>query len=176
MANIRREDQTVNSSLSIFDERAVQSDLHSWRIVDYDTRTADNAGPIEFIVPGSGEEYIDMNKIDINIKFKFLHADGTDIETADLAGINNLPIVTLFRDVSLSVANVQIEGGQQDYSYKAYLQTVMQFQRASQNTHMRALGWIKDQHGKFDSQTNIGWVKKQALIAESRVNCMVLFI
>ena len=160
---------TVNSDLSIFDKQAVQTDIHSHKLVDYHPRSGENTGPFEFIIPGSGEEYIDLNKIDVNIKFKILKADGTDIAAADIVGLNNLPIATLFQDVTLSVENVQIEGGQQDYGYKAYFHTVTQFHPSAQTSHMRGFGWIKDQAAKFDDKANTGFVKRQKLIDESRV-------
>ena len=164
MANI-----TVNSDLALFNERAVQTDIQSEKIVDYHPRSAESGGPFEFIIAGSGDEYIDLNKIDVNIKFKILKADGSAIAAADEVGINNLGIATIFRDVTLTVAESQIEGGQQDYAYKSYFRTVAQFHPAAQVSHMRAFGWIKDEAGKFDDKTNTGFVKRQALIAGSRV-------
>lgn len=160
---------TVNSNLSLFDVRAVQTDIHSSKIVDYHPRSSEVSGPFEFIIPGSAEDYIDLNKVDINIKFKILKADGSAIKAADKIGINNLPIATLFRDVTLTVGNVQIEGGQQDYGYKSYFHNVMQFHPAAQNSHMRGLGWVKDEAGKFNDDTNKGFIKRQALIAGSRI-------
>ena len=160
---------TVNSDLALFDERAVQIDIRSSKIVDYHPRSSESSGPFEFIIPGSGEDYIDLNKIDVNIKFKILKSDGTDIVAADEVGINNLPIATLFRDVTLSVAGTQIEGGQQDYAYKSYFHNVLQFHPSAQNSHMRGLGWVKDEADKFDSKANAGFIKRQALINGSRV-------
>ena len=160
---------TVNSKLAIFDERAVQTDIRSSKIVDYHPRNAENTGPLEFIIPGSGEEYIDVNKIDVSIKFKILKADGSNIAAVDEVGLNNLGIATIFRDVTLFIGDKQVEGGQQDYAYKSYFHNVMQFHPSAQNSHMRAHGWFKDEAGKFNDKANTGFVARQKLTEGSKV-------
>ena len=158
-----------NSSLCLFDQQAVQSDILSSQVVDYHPRTAENAGPIEFVIPGSTEEYIDLSYAMLDVRFKILKADGKDIEDKDLVGPNNGPLATLFRDVSLSIAGQQVEGGQQDYPYKAYFNTVTQFHPAAQASHMQAVGWYKDEADKFDDATNSGFVSRCKLIKKSKV-------
>ena len=158
-----------NSSLCLFDQQAVQSDIISSQIVDYHPRTAENAGPIEFVIPGNSDEYIDLSYAMLDVRFKILKADGKDIEAADKVGLNNVPLATLFRDVSLEIAGQQVEGGQQDYPYKAYFNTVTQFHPAAQASHMQAIGWYKDEAGKFDDETNSGFVSRSKLIKGSKV-------
>lgn len=152
----------------IFNPLPVQTDIRSAKDVDYHPRNAENTGPLEFVIPGSGDEYIDVNNIEINIKFKILKADGTVIAAADEVGLNNLPIATIFRDVTLHIGDRQIEGGQQDYAHKAYFHNVMQFHPAAQKSHMKTLGWYRDEAGKFDNKTNKGFVAHQKLTEGSK--------
>ena len=158
-----------NSSFCLFDQQAVQTDIISCQIVDYHPRTAENAGPIEFVIPGSSDEYIDLSYAMIEVNFKILQADGNDIEAKHKVGLNNLPLATLFRDVSLTIAEQQVEGGQHDYSYKAYFNTMTQFHPAAQKSHMQAIGWYKDEAGKFDDETNDGFVSRSKLIKNSKI-------
>ena len=160
---------TVNSDLMIFNERAVQTDILSSREIDYHPRNAKDSGPLEFVIPGSGDDYIDLNKIDVNIKFKIVKTDGSAIAAADEVGLNNLAIASIFRDVTLHVGDRQIEGGQQDYAHKAYFNTIMQFHPAAQKSHMRGFGWYKDEAGKFNDKTNKGFIARQKLIEGSKV-------
>ena len=101
------------------------------------------------------------------LKFKVLKGDGKDITAAEKVGLNNLPIASLFQDVSLTLGETQIEGGQMCYPYRGYFNTVMQFQPHAQFSHMQAYGWFKDESGKFDNENNSGFKARQALIAES---------
>lgn len=158
-----------NSNLCLFDKQSVQTDILSSKIVDYHPRTAENAGPIEFIIPGSSDEYIDLGYAMLDVRFKVLQADGKVIDDGLKVGLNNAPLATMFRDVSLSIADQQVEGGQNDYPYKAYFNTLMQFHPAAQTSHMEAMGWCKDQAELFDNEANSGFMKRSKLIAGSKV-------
>ena len=158
-----------NSVLCIFDKPAVQTDIQQNHTTDYyPVSNISSGGPIEFHVPGSTEEYIDVNDIQLYILANITKADGTDIDAADNVGLANLPIASLFQDVSLTVGENQIEGGQMCYPYLGYFSTVMQFDPKAQKSHMRAQGWYKDEAGKFDVAANKGFAKRAEMIAKSK--------
>ena len=157
------------SGFCLFDQQAIQTDILSSSIVDYHPRTAENTGPIEFVIPGSGDDYIDLSYMMLDVRFRIQQGDGTNIEAAHKVGLNNLPLATLFRDVSLTIGEQQVEGGQSDYPYKSYLNAISQFHPAAQESHMEAMGWYRDQATQFDSETNSGFIKRSALIKDSKV-------
>ena len=160
-----------NSALCIFDKLHTQTDIIKSSVTDYFPITSISSnGPIEFHIPGNTEDYVDVNDMYLHMKLKVLKADGTDIVDADdKVGLINLPIASLFQDVSLTVGEVQIEGGQQSYPYLAYFNTVMQFHPAAQKSHMQVMGWTKDEAGKFEDETNKGFVHRQKWTEGSKV-------
>ncbi|MEL6930968.1 MAG: hypothetical protein AAFO95_20430, partial [Cyanobacteria bacterium J06600_6] len=161
--------EVKNSALCIFDQPAVQTDIVKNILTDYFPLTSvSTSGPIEFYIPGSSEEYIDVNDINIYILAKVIKADGSAIDVADKVGLNNLPIATLFQDVSLMVGETQIEGGQMCYPYLGYFSTVMQFTPAAQRSHMQSQGWFKDEAGSFEKDTNAGFIDRSNLITGSK--------
>ena len=155
-----------SSSLCFFDRPGILSDIQRTYTVDYyPISSISSSGPIEFEIPGSAEDYIDLNDIKLYLKVKVTKADGTKIDqTVDSVAINNLAISTLFQDASLTIGETQVEGGNMNYPYKAYFKTVTQFSASDQNSHMLSSGWYKDEEGKFDDKTNKGFVKRMALI------------
>ena len=156
-------------SLCIFDKPGTQTDVLKSSVVDYyPVSSIGSGGPIEFHIPGNADDYVDCNDVSLYVKFKVLKADGKAITAADKVGLNNLGIATLFQDVSLILGETQVEGGQMCYPYRAYFNTVTQYQPNAQFSHMQAFGWIKDDAGKFNDETNGGFVKRQALIAGSK--------
>lgn len=158
-----------SSSLCIFDKPSTQTDILKSNVIDYyPLSTIGDGGPIEFHIPGNGDDYIDVNDISLYVRFKVLKADGTAIVAADKVGLNNLPIASLFQDVSLMIGETQIEGGQMCYPYRAYFDTIMQFQPHAQFTQMQAYGWYKDESGKFNDEANTGFVARSKLIADSK--------
>lgn len=158
-----------NSSFCLFDQQAVQTDILSSLTVDYHPRTSENSGPIEFVIPGSSNEYINLENVNVDVKFKILLADGSPINDTHKVGLNNAPLSTLFRDVSLTVGNQQIEGGQNHYPYKSYMHTVTQFHPATQVSDMEAIGWYKDEAKLHDNEANKGFIKRSQLIKDSKV-------
>lgn len=159
-----------NSSLLLFDRPAVQSDIQQHYVQKYfPLNTLNAAGPIEFVVEGNSEEYIDVNDIKLYIRAKATLADGSKLEVAQKAALANLPIATLFRDASLHIAGTQVEGGQMNYPYLGYFATVMEFSSGAQQTHMKSLGWSKDTAGKFDEDTdNDGFKERQGMILDEK--------
>ena len=163
-----------SSALCIFDKPGTQTDILKSSVIDYyPLSSIGEGGPIEFHIPGNGDDYIDLNDISLYVRFKVLKADGKAITAADKVGLNNLAIATLFQDVALTVGETQIEGGDTSYPYRGYFDTVMQFQPHAQSSQMQAYGWYKDDAGKFDDETNSGFKKRSALIAESK-ECEVM--
>lgn len=158
-----------NSNLCLFDEQAVQSDIIKHNISQLQPlNQGEKDGTIEFVIPKLVDQYIDFDYFQLKVKLKLLQANGKDIEDAHKVGMNNLPIATLFRDVALYLNDVLVEGGQMDYPYKAYFQTMTQFHPAAQSSHMVTQGWYKDEARKFDDATNKGFVWRSKLTKESK--------
>lgn len=154
---------TVNSALCIFDSPPVQTDIISSKIVDYHpvTNIVGNEIPIQFEVTGNSEEYIDCQGIDLELKVQIKKSDGSNINSAsDKVGLTNLAIASLFQDVSLTLNDKQIEGGDHTYPFSSYISTLTQFQQQAKQTHLQAGGWYADQSGKFDDVTNTGLKKR----------------
>lgn len=156
-------------ALCVFDRPGSQTDiLKSYTVDYYPLSSISGGGPIEFEIPGSAEDYLDVNDISLYVRFKVLKADGKAISAADKVGLNNLAIASLFQDVSLTIGDEQVEGGQMNYPYSSYFKTVTQFQPHAQFSHMQAFGWFKDDSGKFDDEGNGGFKTRQNLIKESK--------
>jgi len=155
-----------NSSLLLFDKPAIQTDIQAYYIQKYyPLNTLNTTGPLEFSVQGNSEEYIDTSEIKLYVKAVATLSDGSKVESKHKAALANLPIATLFRDVSLHLEATQIEGGQMQYPFLAYFSTVMEYSRGAQKTHMQSLGWYKDTARHFDSDTdNAGFTERQKLI------------
>ena len=146
-------------------------DIISSKIVDYHpiTNIAGNDIPIHFEVTGSPDEYIDCQSIDLELKVKITKTDGTDIDSkTDKVGLTNLAIASLFQDVSLTLNDKQIEGGDHTYPYGAYLGTLSQFQSQAKKTHLLTSGWLGDEEEKFDNTANKGLIKRMEWSADSK--------
>lgn len=144
-------------SLCLFDDKQVQVDITGNVITDYHPLTSLSAGgPIEFHIPGSVDEYIDLSDMQILLRVQILRSDGTNLQADDNVAFINQPISSIFQDVFVTIGDKQVEGGQHCYPYNAYLSSLLQFHPSAKKTHMQAWGWDEDEPGKFDRDTNEG--------------------
>lgn len=72
--------ECTKSELDLFTLPHTQTSIEKGQWVEYHPiSNISDGGPIEFFVPGSGEEYIDPSGTQLYVKAKVINADGTDI-------------------------------------------------------------------------------------------------
>ena len=140
-----------SSALCIFDEQDVQMDILGNVVTDFHpTNPISPSAPIEFLIRGTPDDYLDLGDMRILLQLKIIKTDGNAWDADDDVNFINQPISSMFQDVFLKIGNTQVEGGQHAYPYNAYLSTLLQFHPSAKNTHMQAWGWNEDTPGKFD--------------------------
>ena len=147
-----------SSALCLFDEQDVQTDITGTVITDYHpVHTLTAGGPIEFLILGTGDEYIDLGDLRLLVRLKIIKKDGKAWNsTADKVNFVNLPLSSIFQDVFMSINDTQVEGGQHLYPYNGYISTLLQFHPSAKQTHLQAWGWNEDTPGKFNDDKNEG--------------------
>ena len=94
--------------------------------------------------------------------------DGSAIDVGtDKCAFVNLAIACMFSDCATKISDVQISGGDFDYGYTAYFLTALQYQLQAQKSHLKVLGWDRDEAGLFDDEKNKGHVKRMAMVDKS---------
>ena len=91
-----------STSLCLFDEADIQMDIvKNIRVPYIPVNAITDGSPIEFDIPGSPDEYVDISDVRILLHLKILKKDKVkwDAKTDDVAFINQ-PISSIFQDVS----------------------------------------------------------------------------
>ena len=161
----------VNSGLLLLDELPTSHAIQESGFTDYHPiSTLDGGGPIEFVVTGTNEEYIDCNDVYLRVLLRVTLSDGTVIDaTKHQVAFINSTLSSLFSDVTLILNDKQVEGGQQHYGYKSYILQLLQYPSSVKRTHLAITGWIDDEAGKLDDATNTGFVKRASQLNGSPV-------
>lgn len=147
-----------SSALCLFDEQDVQMDILGNVVTDFHpTNPISPFAPIEFLIRGTADDYIDLGDLRILLQLKIIKTDGSAWDGNDNVAFINQPISSVFQDVFLKIGNTQVEGGQHTYPYNGYLSSLLQFHPSAKNTHMQAWGWNEDTPGKFDDKDNEGF-------------------
>ena len=81
--------------------------------------------------------------------------------------MTNLPIASFFSDVTLTLHNTQVDGGQSAYPYIGYLNTLLNMHPAAKETHLHSSGWFMDEAEQFDTDAGTGFKARQKMIAGS---------
>ena len=102
-----------------------------------------DGNPIEFIIPGSGTQYINLKQTLLHIKVKVLKADGTAPGTS-LAALINLPLHTLWSQVDVSLQQKLVNPATNNYCYKALLETLLSYDKSAKESQLQAAGYYKD--------------------------------
>ena len=138
----------------------------------------ESGGPLEFLIPASGDDYLDLNHCYLYLKCRVLKDDGTAIETlktdntvgedSSLAPVNLL-FHSLFRQLDLVMNDALVATSGDTYPYRAYLTTLFSYGRDAKETWLNRLkGWCTDEHGKCDAQDNTGLLNRRNNIVNSQ--------
>ena len=119
--------------------------------VDYRPTSLLSSGvPLTFTIPPTGSQYINLKKSYLRLLVKIVNDDGTDMkEQKMVAPINNV-LHSLFNQVDVQLQQQLVSTGQ-NYGYKAYMETLLQFGSDAKESQLQAQCFIKDKAGYMDT-------------------------
>lgn len=129
-------------------------------------------GPLEFYVPGSSEQYIDLGRTRLRLKFTITKLNGDNLAAAaKVAPCNNF-LHSLFSQVDFKLNDTLVSPSTNTYSYKSYLETILSHGSGSKETWLANEGYSKDDgdFNEFDPAAaggSSGYKQRQALTALS---------
>ncbi len=140
-----------------------------------------DGSPIEFNVAGTPEEYVDLSQTKLHIKAKITNADGTRIAQAAQVAPANLFLQSLFSQCEVSLNERLVSVASNNYSYRAYLETLLNYGREAKESQLTAGLFIKDRAGMMDENdplvnddvANTGLKKRYEYGVRSRVIDMI---
>ena len=95
--------------------------------------TIQHGAPIEFMAKGSNDLYLDLNNSLLHVLAKITNADGSNIG-AKMAGPINLPLHSMFREISVELNGQNVSDTSPLYLYRAYLETLLNFSKETEDT------------------------------------------
>jgi hypothetical protein len=116
------------------------------------TSTLTDQGPYEFVVSGTGEDYIDLANTYLFVEAQITKTDGSALNVDSDVGPVNLWMHSLFSDVSVSINEKLVFPPTSMYSYRAYLETLLSYGTAAKDSQLTGVVWYKDTPGFMDSR------------------------
>ncbi|KAG1684195.1 hypothetical protein GQR58_009482 [Nymphon striatum] len=139
------------SELDLFSVPPTQTAIESGHWVEfYPLSSLTDNGPIEFLVSGTPEDFIDMANTQLHIKAKILNEDGTLLPENAKVGPVNLFLHSLFSQTDIYLNDTLITSSNNCYAYRAYIETLLNFGPAAKDSYLSGALWYRDSPGGFN--------------------------
>lgn len=115
-------------------------------------------GPIEFVLKGTPDEFLDLSKSYLHIQCKITKADGSNLsgvtvnqdgsldeDTLEHASVINYALHSMFKQVDITLGDKVMSLPL--YPFKAYIETLLGFDETSKTSQLTASMWYKDTQG-----------------------------
>ena len=158
--------ECVSTGLDIFKSKPIQTSVEDGYYLEVRPLSAITANsPIEFVVKGSPEHYMDLSDTHLHIQAQIVREDGSDLTEADdgLVIFEQLAIHSLFSTVDVSLNNVLCSTSNQNYPYRSYIETLLNYDAATKHSQLEISGLFPHSKGdfNFDYRNNSSTLKKR---------------
>ncbi|XP_043476692.1 uncharacterized protein F54H12.2-like [Leptopilina heterotoma] len=170
--------ECLKSELDLFTLQPTQTAIESSQWVYYKPVSfLTDDSPIEFVVPGHGDEYIDLPHTMISLKVRLIVPART-AENADniskIGPVNNL-LHSMFNQIDVYFNQKLVSPPNNAYAYRAYIETLLNYNNVAKTTHLTSSLWSNDTAGKMEEfgDENKGLVERRKYLSDSRIIDMV---
>ena len=142
---LEESEESHNASFALFDIPPVDSSIEQIEWIEYrpiSQITADSV--VEFNIPGSSTNYINLGESGLHIKLRLRKKDGTLVGTADKVALVNIPQQALWTQVDLSLQQQVISSVGTNYPYTVYLDILLNKSRLAKETQLQSQLYYKD--------------------------------
>ena len=109
----------------------------------------------------------------MNIKFKVVNSDSSNLAAVAKAGLVNYPIASLFQQVDFLVDGNLISSSTNTYAYKAMLEVLLGYDQGAKKSYLTMRLYGKDRPTKMDlvamDGPNVGFKARPQYIEESKL-------
>ena len=137
--------QCLRSELDLFSLPPTQTAVDGYQWVEHSpVSTITSSSPIEFIVSGIGEDYMDLNNTILEVKACIKTTNNSPVDAAvAVAPINNT-LHSLFSQIDVLLNNVDVSSATTTYPYRAYIETHLNYGTDAKKSRLQAAMYFID--------------------------------
>lgn len=162
---------TTKSELDIFAVPPTQNSVESGQMQCYRPfSTLSDNSPIEFLVSGHGDEYIDLTHTMLYVTARINTTPATANEVPNVAPVNNW-LHSMFSQVDIYLNQKCITPPSNCYNYRSYVENLLNYGNDAKSSHLTTNFWYKDTASKMDNtdDNNSGFKIRKNLVKNSRI-------
>lgn len=167
--------ECVKSELDLFTLPPTQTTIEHSQWIQYKPLSSiTNDSPIEFTVPGTSEDYLDlahtMLKLQVSLYNVSEIVEAQKPNIATIGPVNNF-LHSLFSQVDVNLNQTMVSPPHNNYAYRAYIETLLNYDETAKNSHLGSVLWADDTASHMDSFTNnAGLTTRRNLFHDNRVD------
>lgn len=165
--------ECLKSELDLFTLPPTQTSIESAQWIYYKpvTSLTDDA-PIEFVIPGHGEDYLDLahTMLSLRVRVESATSPAADTATAPSAtkvGPVNLLLHSMFNQIDVYFNQKLVSPPNNAYAYRAYIETLLNYASPAKTSHLTSSLWDADTAERMD-ETLDSATPNQALVRRAR--------
>lgn len=161
--------ECLKSELELFSLPPTQTTIEGTQWVHYKPISSlTDESPIEFVVPGQGDEYIDLAHTMLSMRVQIRSAKDSD-KTVAVGPVNNL-LHSMFNQVDVFLNQKLVSPPNNAYAYRAYIETLLNYGRGAKESHLTSVLWYTDTAGKMDDvdDANSGLNNRRLYLTEGK--------
>ena len=122
-------EETYTSKLALFQKPYVESSVDEVQYIEFlPTSTISDGSVIEFRIPGTSSEYVDLQRCRLKVKLRIVDNQGTPIVAEDQVGFMNLSLSSIFRQVDVQMQEKLVSSEINIcYPYKAIIDVLLKY-------------------------------------------------
>src|SRR5882757_8552469 len=120
--------EIMKSELDLFKKPTFQGSIENSQFIQYrPVSSLSESSTIEFDIPISPEEYLDLQNVYLWIKGKVVQQNGTDFPAAQAGySLINYGLNTIFDQVDVTLAGTPVSQSSNAYQYLSYIEALTQ--------------------------------------------------
>ncbi len=150
------DEHPIPSELNLFDQPTPTAPYEKVQYIEYrSSSTLNDSGPLQFFIPPTANQFIDLRRSRLHIEARIVGGDGLPaLRDSNVAPVN-LALHSLFGLVEVQLQQ-QLVCCNQLYPYKAYMETILQCDKNAEDTYLKSQGFYKDTAAKIDISDGAG--------------------
>lgn len=130
--------------------------------------------PLQFIIPPSSSQYIDLKSTVLYVKAKITATDGTSLTDTDVLAPSNMFFYSMFKDCTVAINGAAVFRSNNWYPYIAGIPCILLNGRGAKESELTSILFYKDTApDNFDPAANSGFKARQELSKGSKLFDMV---
>lgn len=147
----------AKSELDFFTLPPTQTSIEGSSWIEYKpvTSLTDDA-PIEFVIPGHGDEYLDLARTLIYLKVQVVDGKGKNLSNEALVSPVNNFLHSMFNQIDVSLNQKAVSPSSSGYNYRAYIETLLNYGSDAKKSHLTSALWYPDEANYMDDELKVG--------------------